>query len=259
MDSGADIEAQAQIDSEEVQQDNSVVNERLESRLVKEFCWKIVCDWLVIFRLPEDDVSECEKYIERVKPIGIAPCFVISPKDCYVVSSQTAVFETRIFATPKPIVRWYKNGHLINTAQFAKMKVSEPTNAVNCFLMQTVKFLNRFQKQHFIPETYRLEIPQLLATDAGQYTCTARNCYGTITATATLRIMDLETDEHPKFLKRLKRTDIVSDANSHVTVVVSGEPKPKVEWLKNSLPLKESKRIEVEFIQNNRHVSVDSI
>lgn len=94
-----------------------------------------------------------------------------------------------------------------------------------------------------------MEIPEPIVTDAGQYTCIARNCYGTITATANLRIIDLETEEHPKFLKRLKRTDIVSEANSHLTVIVSGEPKPKVEWFKNSFPLKENKRIEVKLLE----------
>ncbi|XP_037027365.1 contactin-4-like [Bradysia coprophila] len=204
MDLGADIEAQAQVNSEENQEDSSVVNERLESRLL------------------EDDVGECKEYIIREKPIGISPSFVIAPKDVYVLSSQTGVIETRIFSLPKPIVRWYKNGHLITSTQFPKIK-----------------------KHHNIPETYQLEIPQPIASDAGEYTCIARNCYGTITASANLRIIDLETDEHPTFLKRLKRTDIVSEANSHLTVIVSGEPKPKVEWFKNSMPLKESKRIEI--------------
>ncbi len=90
-----------------------------------------------------------------------------------------------------------------------------------------------------------MEIPTASASDAGTYTCIARNCYGTITGTATLRIIDLETDRFPYFEKRLKRTEILENSNGHLTVTVSGEPKPKLEWFKNSMPLKENKRIQV--------------
>lgn len=90
-----------------------------------------------------------------------------------------------------------------------------------------------------------MEIPVAIASDMGSYVCVARNCYGSITASAVLRIIDLETEEHPQFLKRLKRTDVTAGSNSHLEVRVSGEPKPEVEWFKDSFPLKPHKRIEV--------------
>lgn len=90
-----------------------------------------------------------------------------------------------------------------------------------------------------------MEIPQATYSDMGSYSCIARNCYGSITSSATLHIVDLETEEFPGFLKRLKRTDVLADSNSHLEVRVSGEPKPQVEWFKDSMPLKENNRIEV--------------
>lgn len=92
---------------------------------------------------------------------------------------------------------------------------------------------------------YTLEIPDAIATDMGSYSCVARNSNGSITASATLRIVDLETDEYPRFLKRLKRTDVPAGRNGRLVARVTGVPKPEVEWFKNSVPLKDNKRFEV--------------
>lgn len=81
-----------------------------------------------------------------------------------------------------------------------------------------------------------------------EYTCTARNCYGSITASARLRIIDLETERYPKFLKRLTRTEILAEQNGHLSVRVTGVPKPNVEWYKDAKLLKETKE--------SRHIEV---
>lgn len=90
-----------------------------------------------------------------------------------------------------------------------------------------------------------MEIPDAIASDIGSYTCVARNSNGSISSSATLRIVDLETDEYPRFVKRLKRTDIPAGRNGRLVIRVTGVPKPEVEWFKNSMPLKDNKRFEV--------------
>lgn len=79
----------------------------------------------------------------------------------------------------------------------------------------------------------------------GTYTCVARNCYGSITSSANVRILDLETEEYPRFLKRLTRTHVLVGQSGCLEVKLSGASKPKVKWFKNSMPVKENRRIEV--------------
>lgn len=90
-----------------------------------------------------------------------------------------------------------------------------------------------------------LEIKGACSGDNGSYTCAARNGYGRISASANIRILDFETEEYPRFLKRLKTTDFVAGKNGCLEVKVSGVPKPNVKWFKDSISVKETKRIEV--------------
>lgn len=105
--------------------------------------------------------------------------------------------------------------------------------------------VHRLQEHHYGEGSYVLEIKGATEGDAGSYTCIARNYYGRISASATVRVLDLETEEHPRFLKRLNRTDILVGTNGSLDVRVSGTPKPNVKWFKDSMKLKESKRIQV--------------
>lgn len=196
---------------------------------------------LKIFRVLNSDDSKTE--VMDLDETSVSPRFVIAPKDTYILSNQTGFIETRIYSVPKPVVRWYQNGQLITSSQFPKIKVPKMNKQM---ISIVIVVLNHFQKHHYEPETYVLEIPEATASDMGSYTCVARNCHGSITSSAaTLRIIDLEIEAAPRFLKRLKRTEILADTNGCLEVEISGEPKPKVEWLKNLTPLKENNRIKV--------------
>ncbi|KAJ6635982.1 Obscurin, partial [Pseudolycoriella hygida] len=108
-------------------------------------------------------------------------------------------------------------------------------------------------RNHYIPETYVLEIPAATESDVGSYTCTARNCYGSVTSSANVRILDLKT-QYPCFQQRLKRTDIFAGRNAYLPVKVSGSPQPDVKWFKNSRPLIENERIELRHYGPHSHV-----
>lgn len=90
-----------------------------------------------------------------------------------------------------------------------------------------------------------MEIQEATESDMGSYSCVARNCYGRITSSATVHIVQLETEEYPRFLKRLQCIDVFAGKNGRLEVRVTGVPKPEVKWFKNSMPLKENERIEV--------------
>lgn len=104
---------------------------------------------------------------------------------------------------------------------------------------------NRFQKHHYGEDSYVLEIKRATEGDSGSYTCVARNGYGCISSSATVRIFDFPTEECPRFLKRLKTTDFIAGKNCCLEVSVSGVSKPTVKWFKDSISIKENKRIEV--------------
>lgn len=106
---------------------------------------------------------------------------------------------------------------------------------------------------HYEPDTYVLEIQDAISSDTALYTCVARNCYGCITSSATVRVVHVEIEEYPRFAKRLQSTDVLAGHNGHLEVKVTGIPKPEVKWFKNWIPLKEDHRIEVictEICQN---------
>lgn len=98
---------------------------------------------------------------------------------------------------------------------------------------------------HYGPDTYALEIQDAISSDTALYTCVARNCYGCITSSATVRVVRIEIEEYPRFVKRLQSTDVLAGHNGHLEVKVTGIPKPEVKWFKNWIPLKEDHRIEV--------------
>lgn len=129
MDVKADIAAQTPNKSAESRRDS--FNEDIvswKSRLVKHLNFgEISCREideseelievksviLNIFRLPESDVS---------RPV-VFPHFVIPPRDTYIFANQTGTIEANIRCIPKPIVRWYKDNHLITSALFPRIKV----------------------------------------------------------------------------------------------------------------------------------------
>lgn len=236
------------VDQAELRPDSGTEDASLNSRLVENFimCIQDICDCEnFLIRSLEDDVgSETQHEIPKMGEQG-PPRFVIPPKDAFILSNETGIIETRIYCIPKPIVRWYKNGQLITTSHYPGIKVKK--QFIKKFIDQQWCFY-MLQKHHYIPETYQLEIPNAGSPDVAKYTCIARNCYGSITASANLRVIDLETEKFPSFSKRLQRTEILAEQNGHISVRVSGVPKPKVEWFKDSMQLKETKdnkRIEV--------------
>lgn len=98
---------------------------------------------------------------------------------------------------------------------------------------------------HYGPNTYVLEIQDAISSDTALYTCVARNCCGCVTSSATIRIVHIEIEEYPRFVKRLDSIDVSAGHNGHLEVKVTGIPKPEIKWFKNWIPLKEDHRVEV--------------
>lgn len=105
--------------------------------------------------------------------------------------------------------------------------------------------IHTFQMHHYEPNTYVLEIQDAISSDTALYTCVARNCCGCVTSSATIRIVHIEIEEYPRFVKRLDSIDVSAGHNGHLEVKVTGIPKPEIKWFKNWIPLKEDHRVEV--------------
>lgn len=98
---------------------------------------------------------------------------------------------------------------------------------------------------HYEPDTYTLEIEDATMDDMALYTCIARNCNGSATASASISIVHVKKEEYPKFLRRLESTHIFSGHDGRLEVRVAGVPPPKVKWYKNFMPLCEDEHIKV--------------
>ena len=91
-----------------------------------------------------------------------------------------------------------------------------------------------------------LEIGNVSSTDAGIYTCTATNQFGTAMASTQLNFMEEKSSHCPKFMGQLEDHLGLKDGQSvHMQVALEpvNDPDLKVEWFWNDQPLPNSSRL----------------
>ncbi|XP_053325662.1 hemicentin-1 [Spea bombifrons] len=86
--------------------------------------------------------------------------------------------------------------------------------------------------RYFIMESGTLNIPSASATDSGQYFCLATNAAG-----SSQRQIDLLVYAPPLILSGSANVTVMVNIQVTLPCEVSGIPKPKVEWMKNALPI----------------------
>lgn len=95
------------------------------------------------------------------------------------------LWECRAFGEPRPTYRWLKNGHPLTT------QVKKSPNC-NLFCMKTqncVKTLVFNLQGRIHMEANTLTISKIALSDSGMYQCIAQNAFGSIHASAELKVV----------------------------------------------------------------------
>ncbi|XP_059477617.1 peroxidasin isoform X1 [Neocloeon triangulifer] len=144
-----------------------------------------------------------------VKVVG-APILSETPKNESARAGDLVQFRCLANGQPAPTVSWYREGQLIppggNVALLANGQI--------------------------------LRIERVKLSDAGQYTCIARNTAGQVFAGAWLGVED-ERREAPVFQDQPYDMTVPPGATVEVPCSASGYPHPEIEWRKNSVPIDE--------------------
>ncbi|XP_063235498.1 titin isoform X2 [Bacillus rossius redtenbacheri] len=114
------------------------------------------------------------------------PSFITPLRDIAVVSGQTARFECIVQAEPQPNILWSKNGRIIENSEDYQI--------------------------HYRNGVCRLTIPQAYPEDAGNYTCTATNMFGTIGTSSSLQVPGVPSHMYGTYRQQTDSiTSIIND------------------------------------------------
>ncbi|KAI4564067.1 hypothetical protein MJT46_009865 [Ovis ammon polii x Ovis aries] len=141
------------------------------------------------------------------------PHWVEKLNDTQLDSGSHLRWECKATGKPRPTYRWLKNG-------------------VPLLLQSRVEMVNGVLMIHNVNQS-----------DAGMYQCLAENKYGTIYASAELKILA----SAPTFaLNQLRKTIIIpKDQEVIIECKPQGSPKPTISWKKGDKAVRENKRIAI--------------
>ncbi|KAK7916746.1 hypothetical protein WMY93_012507 [Mugilogobius chulae] len=144
--------------------------------------------------------------------VNILPSFVKTPRDITIRTGHTARLECAAVGHPTPQIAWQKDGGTDFPAA-------------------------RERRMHVMPDDDVFFIMSVKPEDMGVYSCTAKNMAGTLSANATLTVL-----ETPHLAQEMEdRTVVVGDTVA-LQCKALGSPAPRITWLRNDQPLRQSER-----------------
>ncbi|CAD5209062.1 unnamed protein product [Bursaphelenchus okinawaensis] len=156
------------------------------------------------------------------------PTFLVRPQDSRVPNGSTLVLFCRASGQPLPSIMWLMNGHTIAETRF---KIKTLPDALSILRIENVK----------------------LADSGKIVACTAENGIGDPLKTESSLTVFPEDQVPPGFPvieAHPVMKSVESGRTAHLSCRVSGEPTPKVLWLKNSIPVN---------VKNNPRYSVSTM
>ncbi|KAG7495349.1 leucine-rich repeats and immunoglobulin-like domains protein 1 [Solea senegalensis] len=144
--------------------------------------------------------------------VNVLPSFVKTPKDSTIRTGHPARLECAAEGHPSPQIAWQKDGGTDFPAA-------------------------RERRMHVMPEDDVFFIMDVKPEDMGVYSCTARNTAGTISANATLTVL-----ETPHLAQDLEDRSVVVGDTVALQCKALGSPPPRITWLRNDQPLRPSER-----------------
>ncbi|KAM8868367.1 leucine-rich repeats and immunoglobulin-like domains protein 1 [Synchiropus picturatus] len=159
--------------------------------------------------------------------VNVLPSFVKMPSDSTIRTGHTARLECAAEGHPAPQIAWQKDGGTDFPAA-------------------------RERRMHVMPDDDVFFIMDVKPEDMGVYSCTARNTAGTVSANATLTVL-----ETPHLAQNLEDRSVVVGDTVALHCKALGSPSPRVTWLRNDQPLRQSDRHH--FTPGNQLLVIDSV
>uniref|UniRef100_A0A7E4VLM8 HPt domain-containing protein n=1 Tax=Panagrellus redivivus TaxID=6233 RepID=A0A7E4VLM8_PANRE len=140
---------------------------------------------------------------------GTPPHFVQTLVSSVTTVGESAKFEGVVTGAPAPEIIWTKDGVTITKQTHPHLEFSNIGGRIS------------------------LTFPSTDLPDSGKYMCSAKNASGVATSSAQL-VVRAKTVA-PDFIKRLISEEIVEGERLRWTVRVTGDPAPKVTWLRDGI------------------------
>uniref|UniRef100_A0A4W5PJT5 Leucine rich repeats and immunoglobulin like domains 1 n=1 Tax=Hucho hucho TaxID=62062 RepID=A0A4W5PJT5_9TELE len=144
--------------------------------------------------------------------VNVMPMFVKTPRDRTIRTGTTAKLECAAEGHPTPEIAWQKDGGTDFPAA-------------------------RERRMHVMPDDDVFFIMDVKLEDMGVYSCTAKNTAGTVSANASLTVL-----ETPHLAQELEDRSVVVGETVALQCKALGSPPPKITWLRNDEPLRSSDR-----------------
>ncbi|KAG6927199.1 leucine rich repeats and immunoglobulin like domains 3 [Chelydra serpentina] len=139
--------------------------------------------------------------------VNMLPSFTKMPMDLTIRAGATARLECAAVGHPVPQIAWQKDGGTDFPAA-------------------------RKRRMHVMPEDDVFFIVDVKIEDTGVYSCTAQNTAGSISANATLTVL-----ETPSFLRPLLDRTVTKGETAVLQCIAGGSPPPRLNWTKDDSPL----------------------
>ncbi|XP_075407474.1 leucine-rich repeats and immunoglobulin-like domains protein 3 [Tenrec ecaudatus] len=139
--------------------------------------------------------------------VNMLPSFTKTPMDLTIRAGAMARLECAAGGHPAPQIAWQKDGGTDFPAA-------------------------RERRMHVMPEDDVFFIVDVKIEDIGVYSCTAQNNAGSISANATLTVL-----ETPSFLRPLLDRTVTKGETAVLQCIAGGSPPPRLNWTKDDSPL----------------------
>ncbi|KAM8914368.1 leucine-rich repeats and immunoglobulin-like domains protein 2 isoform 2-T3 [Spinachia spinachia] len=147
-------------------------------------------------------------YSDRAKlTVNELPSFLKTPMDLTIRNGTIARLECAAEGHPSPQIAWQKDGGTDFPAA-------------------------RERRMHVMPDDDIFFIANVKAEDTGVYSCTAQNAAGSLSANATLTVL-----ETPFFMRKLENRAVASGETAVLQCIAGRSPAPRLNWTKDDGPL----------------------
>nr|XP_033781983.1 leucine-rich repeats and immunoglobulin-like domains protein 1 isoform X3 [Geotrypetes seraphini] len=144
--------------------------------------------------------------------VNVLPSFTKTPHDITVRMGTVARLECAAEGHPLPEIAWQKDGGTDFPAA-------------------------RERRMHVMPDDDVLFIMEVKIEDMGVYSCSAQNTAGSVTANASLTVL-----ETPSLVYPLEDHVVMAGATVALQCKATGSPPPRITWLKGDEPLTVTER-----------------
>ncbi|KAM6980867.1 leucine-rich repeats and immunoglobulin-like domains protein 2 [Aplochiton taeniatus] len=147
-------------------------------------------------------------YSNRAKlMVNELPSFLKTPMDLTIRAGTMARLECAAGGHPSPQIAWQKDGGTDFPAA-------------------------RERRMHVMPDDDIFFIAKVKTEDMGVYSCTAQNAAGSVSANATLTVL-----ETPSFMRPLEDRLVARGETAVLQCIAGGSPAPRLNWTKDDGPL----------------------